>query len=267
MGLKSWGGALAILAAGLSIAGAEPFDVPVPGRTENDPLLLQGDFTPPRTANAPVLVCLHGLGSTRAEWQPLIDAARKKGWGAYAYDARGHGRSQSTLAGDTIAHDSRRDRTPAFWQAMPGDLIRVLDALEKQKNVAPKQRILVGASLGANVCLLGAGSSPAAGVIALSPGIEYAGLNVESAMAGLPAPALLVSAKTDLYAHASAERLLSLAGWPGFVRWTALDGGTARGDHGTQLFDGKMEERLLEWIASVTKTSQPRTTKSPAPKR
>ncbi|MBL0350007.1 MAG: alpha/beta fold hydrolase [Elusimicrobia bacterium] len=267
MGLKKWGCAALIWAAGVSLAGAEPFDVPVPGRAEKDPLLLQGDFTAPRTANAPVLVCLHGLGSTRAEWQPLIDAARKKGWGAYAYDARGHGRSQSTLAGDTIAYDSRRDRTPAFWNAMPGDLARVLEALEKQKNVTPRQRVLVGASLGANVCLLAAGSSPSAGAIALSPGIEYAGLNVEGVMAGLPVPALLVSARTDLYAHASAERLLSLAGRPGFVGWTALDRGTARGDHGTQLFDGKLEERLLDWIAGVTKTAQPRTTKSPTPKR
>jgi pimeloyl-ACP methyl ester carboxylesterase len=251
---------------------AEPFDVSVDGPYKNDPLILQGDFTPPTKTGLPVLICVHGLGSTRGEWAPLAAAAHTKGWGSYLVDLPGHGRSRTTLSGKTINHEDRNvGGNPAFWQDMPAQLGRITEVLESQKNVTAAQRVLVGASLGANICLLSTveSTAPVAGLVLLSPGLEYAGLRAGEAMGRLTRPVLLVSAATDLYAHASAEHLLSLAP-PGLARWTALPKGSPRGDHGAQLFDGALEKKILEWVGVVTHTETPQKPsfrRKPAPKR
>ncbi len=272
MSLKIFLGRGLALALFVVSAAAGPYDVSIETPEVDDPLILQGDWLPPRAPGLPVLIGLHGLGSSREEWRPLVEAAARRGWGAYIYDARGHGRSRATLSGQAMDHEEKRfGRNPAFWRAMPEDLRRVVANLETQKGVTAKQRVLTGASLGANACLLAAGNGvECAGLVLLSPGIEYAGLNVEDVMGRLAAPALIVSAKPDLYAHTSSERLLSLSARPGFVSWKALEKGTPRGAHGTQLFDGPLEEQILDWVAGAThqppvRRSAP--TSRPKPKR
>lgn len=242
---------------------AEPLDVAVDSDRANDPLILQGDFVPPQGAR-PVLICLHGLGSGRAEWDPLVQAARARGWGAYLFDLRGHGKSRTTLSGRAIHYEDRTvGGRPEFWQAMPEDLLRVAQVLETQKGVTPAQKIFVGASLGANIAVLAASTGNPAGLVLLSPGVDYAGLQTDAPMRSLKIPALIVTAATDLYAHASAERLIAQAP-PGLARWTALSQGTPRGDHGTQLFDGALEKKILDWVGDITHTAPPQ---KPSPLR
>lgn len=232
---------------------AEPFDVAVPGPAANDPLLLQGDYVAPTQESAPVLVCLHGLGSSREEWAPLRDRAHKRGWGTLAYDLRGHGRSRGTLAGSTVDHEAKQfGRNPAFWQLMPGDLDLVAARLIEKTKLARSRVTLVGASLGANICLIVASRDPGwARVALLSPGLDYAGLATEAPISVLQSPALLIAAKSDAYAFLSAEKLASLAP-QGRLTFLPLSRGTPRGDHGVQLFDGKLEEKLLDWIGGIS---------------
>lgn len=247
-------------ALGVGGAAAEPLDVAVPWTKSDDPLILQGAYLPPAQSSGPVLIALHGLGSSRDEWDPLIKAAQARGWGFFSYDARGHGASRATLSGQPVNHEERAvARRPDFWRGMTGDLARVVQVLETQRGVLPTQRILVGASLGANVCLVAAQEGvKSAGLVLLSPGMDYAGLQTETAMAAVDIPILLVSAKPDVYAHASADRLLGKAPTPGRAKWIALDAGTPRGAHGTQLFDKKLEIKILDWVGRMMKgTGQP----------
>jgi len=236
------------------VRSAEPFDVAVTGPQPTDALILQGDYTAPTSSSTPVLVLAHGLGSTRGEWAPLLQRAAKRGWGALAYDLRGHGRSRGTMAGRTVNYeDPQNGRSPAFWQNFPDDLEKVVAALEKKTGTARNRIVLVGASLGANTALNAAARLPGIrGVVLLSPGLDYAGLLTEGPMAALSTPALMIAAKPDLYAYTSCERLKSLVPTD-TLAWKPLSHGTPQGAHGVQLFDGQLEDRILDWVAGTAK--------------
>jgi pimeloyl-ACP methyl ester carboxylesterase len=258
---------LGVSALGTGIS-ATPLDLAIPwGTDEKDPLIVQGDYVAPAREGAPVLIALHGLGSDRSEWRSLAAAAQKRGWGVYLYDARGHGKSRATLTGKEVNHEDRAQRRPAFWFGMMDDLARAAQAVEG-RGVPPARQVWVGASLGANVCLLTASRGlPPGALVLMSPGLDYAGLEVDEIPARVAAPMMFVSAQPDTYAHISAERLLGQAE-PGRSKWIALEKGTARGAHGAQLFDGKLEEKILDWVGRAMKLPQPRSTgASPNPKR
>ena len=238
-------------------AAADPLDVAVPWTKPQDPLILQGEYFPPAASTGPVLIALHGLGSSRGEWTPLAKMARARGWGFFSYDARGHGASRATLSGQPVNHEERAvARRPEFWRSMTADLARVVQILETQHGVTPDRRFLMGASLGANVCLVASQEGvKSRGIVLLSPGMDYAGLQTEPAMAEVNIPVLLVSAKPDVYAHSSAERLLGKAPTPGRAKWIALESGTPQGAHGTQLFDKKLETKILDWVGRMLKAT------------
>jgi pimeloyl-ACP methyl ester carboxylesterase len=210
-----------------------------------DPVQLAGDYSAPSSPRKPFLVLLHGLGSSRGEWQPLVHLARARGWGTLAYDLRGHGESRTAASGRTVDYsDARFGRDAAFWRAFPDDLLRVMDDLQA-RGFPPGRLVLAGASLGANVCLLAAEQSEPAALVLMSPGMDYAGLRPEAAMTRVRAPVLLVASRPDSYAFSSAERLAELA--RGRAEFFALDRGGPRGPHGVQMFDGDLEKRILDW--------------------
>lgn len=243
---------LCVAVMGGRLWGSEPFDVAVRGFSAKDDLILQGDYTAPASTSSLVLVCLHGLGSNRGEWAPLLRQAAKRGWGSVAYDLRGHGNSRGTMAGNTVNfEDPENGRDPDFWKLFPSDLGEVLSALEKKAGTGPNQIVLAGASLGANVAVTFASQRPGLrGVVLLSPGLDYAGLQTEGPMMILETPALMVAAQPDRYAFMSGERLIALAP-KNLVTWWPLSKGTPHGAHGTQLFDGKLEIKILDWLANL----------------
>lgn len=246
--------AMFLVSLGGFVRGGEPFDVAVDSARPGDPLILQGEYTAPTSSGAPVLVMLHGLGSSRGEWAPLIQRTTKRGWGALAYDLRGHGRSRGTIGGRTVNFEEPANgRSPAFWQNFPNDLEKVAAALEKKTGTTRAKMILVGASLGANTALNAAVRLPGVGgVVLLSPGLDYAGILTEGPMAALSAPTLMIAAQPDLYAYTSCERLKSLVPTD-TLTWKPLAQGTPQGAHGVQLFDGKLEDKILDWIAGTAK--------------
>ncbi|MBI4396246.1 MAG: alpha/beta fold hydrolase [Elusimicrobia bacterium] len=270
-----------------SQAWAERFAIHVEDAVPGDSLILVGDYNSPQKSNAPVLILLHGLGSARGEWAALVRAAGRRGWGTLAYDARGHGESRSTAHGNSIDYQNPAyGRNPAFWRGMIGDLAKAAETLRLQKNVSPGRFVFVGASLGANVALNAAVNSPGpmavkgrqttpplargleprastaevdprakpgapAAVVALSPGMNYAGVGTENAARRWKGPLLLVAARPDAYAFQSVHTLKDIAAHPR-TQVFALEAAGPQGAHGTQLFDGKLEEEILDWIGRQT---------------
>ncbi|MBL8023410.1 MAG: alpha/beta fold hydrolase [Elusimicrobia bacterium] len=238
-----------LMAGGWAGIAAEPFDVAVEGPTSNDPIILQGTYTAPTAKGAPVLVTVHGLGSSREEWAPILQRTTDRGWGSLAFDLRGHGRSRGTISGKPVNfEDPDNGRNPAFWAHLPGDLERVVNALKKKNGITPQQIVLIGASVGANTVLDASARLPGTrALVLLSPGLNYAGILTEGPISSLTLPTLLIAAKPDLYAFTSAERLKMLAP-PSLLTWKPLSAGTPQGAHGVQLFDGKLEIQILDWI-------------------
>lgn len=246
--------AVLLVSAGLTVQAATPFDVAVNGPQPGDPLILQGDYTAAASSGAPVLVMLHGLGSSRGEWTPLVQRAVQRGWGTLAFDLRGHGHSRGTMAGRTVNfEDPQNGRTAAFWKQLPGDLEQVVATLEKKTGTPRERIVLVGASIGANTVLDAATRlNGLDALVLLSPGLDYAGILTEGPMSALATPTLMIAAQPDLYAYTSCQRLKTLAP-PGLLTWKPMEEGTRQGAHGVQLFDGKLEEKILDWIAGVSK--------------
>ncbi|HRY28537.1 MAG TPA: alpha/beta fold hydrolase [Elusimicrobiota bacterium] len=247
-----------VLALLLGLAGTTPAQGEIfrylTSSDGDDPVLIVGDFEPPQTDKAPFLILLHGLGSTRGEWAPLVAQAAGRGWGTFAYDARGHGASRLTRRGSTVDYrDPSFGQNPLFWRKMVSDLTDAVTALNEQKKLSKKRMILVGASLGANVSLnVAALQADIPAAVLLSPGMEYAGIAAEPAVKGLSRPALLLAAKPDAYAYSSVLRLLSSTGNNPNLRKMLLEQGGPQGAHGVQLFDGKLEKRILDWIRQQT---------------
>ncbi len=157
--------------------------------------------------------------------------------------------------------------SPAFWRAMLGDLLTVVENLERSKGIPARRVVPVGASVGANVALNAVAARRGAGlwngtaasrpdipaVVALSPGLNYAGIGTEAALSRWDRPALLVACRLDGYAFSSVERLARLAPAPSKIQSLLLETPGPQGAHGTQLFDGKLEDLILDWIKTVGK--------------
>ncbi len=234
---------------------AETFRTNAAGPHPQDPVQLIGAFHAPQKPDTPFLVMLHGLGSSSGEWEPLVKPAHERGWGTFHYDARGHGKSRTTLEGRNVSYNQEPyKKDPLFWQGMVEDLIRVSNTLRNNQSIPYHRQVFVGASLGANVVLLAADQNKdIAAVVLMSAGLDYVGLQTAESIQRWHRPALLIAAKPDRYAYKSHQVLLEKAYKPNLITSFTMYRAGPKGAHGTQLFDEKLEKRILNWIEKTIK--------------
>lgn len=189
-----------------------------------------------------MLVLLHGLGSTRAEWAPFEKILKAKGYGTLAYDARGHGDAQT-------ATFHYKNFTGEDFRKMADDLTRVVNGLLRRYKIPKKRIILAGASLGANVALNVAAKMPeVAGVMLLSPGLSYATVLTVRPMTDYAArirPIFLAAAPGDGYAFDSTMQLSRLSSEKS--RFVVGEGSA----HGVALVKGSMLDEILKWLSEI----------------
>jgi pimeloyl-ACP methyl ester carboxylesterase len=132
-------------------------------------------------------VFLHQLSSNRGEWAPFVDALRGK-YHLLAIDMRGHGESTTS---DQGALDWQ-EFAQADWEAVIGDLAAATQFLSG-KGVALAGTVIVGSSIGSTAALRFAGEHPdLAGVVLLSPGLKYKGVETVPAARRFGKPKLVV---------------------------------------------------------------------------
>lgn len=192
-----------------------------------------------------MLVLLHGLGSTRAEWEPLEKILKAKGYGTLAYDARGHGDAQTA----TLHY---KNFTGDDFRKMTDDLTRVVSNLVRRYKIPKKRIVLAGASLGANVALNVAAKMPeVAGVMLLSPGLSYATVETVKPIMDYAArnrPIFLAAAPGDGYAFDSTMQLSHLSS--GKSRFVVGEGSA----HGAALLKASMLDEILKWLSEIRDT-------------
>lgn len=201
----------------------------------DDGLALVGDYYAPSEENglAPAVLLLHMLGSNRSAYEPLIPALLEEGYAVLTMDMRGHG--------DTGGSQD--------WDAALTDVGTMLGWLREQEGVDAEQVAIIGASIGSNVALLGcAADDQCVTVVALSPGLDYRGVQPEMALLeGLAErSALLVASHNDGYSADSVTQMFSSA--TGFVEARLYPGGA----HGTQLFRNELDSishLIRAWLA------------------
>ncbi len=210
-------------------------------RHADDNTSLVADFYP-ASDEAPVvlLLLLHMLNSSRSAYQPLIPDLRDAGYTLLNIDMRGHG-------------DSGGAR---HWDATSADIQDWADWLHAEGHINEGGMVIIGGSIGANVALISCAETVLCrGAVALSPGLDYRGVQPESALVdGLSQrTALLVASHADSYSAQSIRMMFLNAKGDVTAR---LYPGRA---HGTRLFDSDYESvsaLILGWLdetfASVT---------------
>jgi pimeloyl-ACP methyl ester carboxylesterase len=196
-----------------------------------DGLTLVGEFYA-RENSAPAILLLHMLGGQRLDWVPLIPSLTDAGYNVLAVDMRGHGETGGA-----------RD-----WTAAERDVISWLDWLSDQPSVERARLGIIGASIGANLALIGcAYDERCVTVIALSPGLDYLGVRTDGAIPNLhDRSALLVAALDDFDSADSVKTLITLA--EGELGAQLYDGDR----HGTQLLtapDAPAIRLIANWMA------------------
>jgi len=229
--------------------GTARFDEKVRFSTPDGHVLV-GLYTPPRN-NKSIVILLHGLRSSKGEWHSLTGALVTDGYGVLAYDLRGHGESSKTKDKDgrpTGLYGFGQPGPGSDWQKMIDDLGRAILFLEKKKGIDRNKIYLMGASLGANVCLNYAGLTRSVqGLILLSPGENYMGIESEADIQSVQSlPVLIVTSPADHYAYESSLKLKKRN--PKIHLWTDVKAG-----HGVQMFDEKLLGRIISWLDNPNK--------------
>jgi alpha-beta hydrolase superfamily lysophospholipase len=210
----------------------------------SDLITIVGDYNAPDDAKKAVLL-LHMMPALRQSWAPLVSELNKEGFATLAIDLRGHGESVVTLS--PSKGDIRLDYktfTDAEHQASRLDVDAALNFL-KQKGFAEENISLLGASIGANLAIdaMARYANIAHGV-ALSPGLDYRGLQTESTMKALgpTQKTWIISSEGDKYSADSSVTLQQ------FQKNTSIVSITAGAEHGTNMF--AVEPKLIPNIAA-----------------
>ncbi len=178
--------------------------------------------------SAPAVLLIHMLGRTRADWDPFARELQTYGVAALALDLRGHGASSG----------------PPDWAKAPGDVRAAWDRLAAYPEVDRQATAVIGASIGANLALIvGANNPEVVTVIALSPGLDYRGVQPAGVLSNFGQRAVLfVASQDDAYAYDSVGQMVPRVPQGEAHYFTAAGHGT------DMLADASLETILLDWL-------------------
>ena len=198
----------------------------------------------PAGPNAPGLVLVHALGSTRQAWDRFAQKAQQVGYSVIAFDIRGHGQS-ITQNGSDIAYRTFRTKD---WLGAINDIDAARTFLINS-GADPKNTVIAGASIGANLALHYAVKFPdVPAIVMISPGLDYKGLTTRAKLVEFgERPVLLMTSTGDSYSAASCSTLKDIALGHCELREYA---GTA---HGTDLLDTSPTalEQIFVWLKPI----------------
>ncbi len=196
---------------------APPEPPPLPEAREvrvetDDGVVLVGDLRQGASRDAPLVILVHQLGSTRAEWEPLERwLADSPAMSTFAFDMRGHGASTTKAGGGEVQYGSFRQ---ADWERLGPDVRAVLTYLREHENLSPRHVALVGSSIGSSAAILAASEELSAeAIVALSPGRAYHGLDVITPLSSLgDRPILAVASRGEVASAETANDIARIAG-------------------------------------------------------
>lgn len=240
---------LASIAAGSGVTGQTVRTVRL---ITTDDVGILASYYPASRGPAPVVVLLHNLGRTRAQWDDFAPRLQREGIAVLAPDLRGHGESTARITAAGRQPLDVRAFKPSDFQDMLFDLEAAVDWLSEQPDIDGDKIAVVGSSLSANVALRYATiNEDLAALVLLSPGIVYRGVRADDAMKTLRKMSLLiVTSRYDAFAFESSKQLDRIrreAGPPRAAEELWVCGGNA---HGALLLSAvkNLPERLAGWL-------------------
>jgi alpha-beta hydrolase superfamily lysophospholipase len=135
----------------------------------------------------PTLIFLHMAGRDRHDYDYLALRANELGYSTLQIDMRGHGQNSSKHA----------SFGPSDWQKMLLD-VSAAKQFVKRQGLNSSRLVLVGASIGANLAATYAAQDKAViGLVMLSPGFDYHGIQPETSIKALKIPTFLAVSDDD----------------------------------------------------------------------
>lgn len=230
-------GLLIVILFALPITAQTQYTVDTYTLDAPDGQTLVGDLIVPihEETDPPIIITLHMLGGHRGAFEPIIPDLMDAGYVVLNLDMRGHG--------DTGGAQD--------WDLAMDDLSLWVTWLREQSVLGEQDLFIVGGSIGANVALIScADIADCDGAIALSPGLDYQGVEPESSVVeGLAdRPLLLVASHADLVSATAVTQMFT----------NTMGDVTARlytgGSHGTNLFRtdyDSISTLMLGWLHSA----------------
>jgi alpha-beta hydrolase superfamily lysophospholipase len=207
----------------------------------DDNVMLSGRFLRANSPLAPAVILIHSLGEKKESWDGFSDFVNKAGFFVLALDLRSHGESGG---GKHWLYFSDSQFT-----AMTLDVKAGVDFLRAQPGVNRDAVILVGSGVGGSLVLLYAVRDlRIAGVVILSPGIDYCGLSLLNPVNRYRGrPLLLLSGEEDVYSSYSVEQLKETVGESCDVVILPAAG------HGTRMLFTKegLSSNIIDWLLKV----------------
>ncbi|WP_119068708.1 alpha/beta hydrolase [Aggregatilinea lenta] len=198
----------------------------------SDGLVLQATFYNSPDPFAPLVIMLHQVGGSRADWEPLAQRLQAAGYAVLTLDLRGYGQTGGAVN----------------WSLAQSDVAAVIGLVQAMDDVDTSHLVLVGASIGANLALNAcADMSGCAAAVLLSPGLDYRGITTSDAMVRLGVrPTLIVASEGDDNNPADSLTLDGMA--QGDHQLVVLTGA----GHGTAMFnaDPALLEQIVQWIGA-----------------
>ena|SRR3989338_990390 len=169
--------------------------------TTSDDIEIHGLYT--NTGQTNIVLLFHMMPATKESWNDIIQPFLEIGYASIAIDLRGHG--QSTMNGRL----NYRQFTDEQHQASQEDIETAI-LFAKDQGFSEENMVLMGASIGANLAIQALQKHPSIpSAVALSPGLDYHGINIESIMDQLQThqKVLLVASDDDPYSLHSIKQL------------------------------------------------------------
>lgn len=189
-------------------------------------LYTPGDSSPPW----PGVMLLHMMWGDRSSWEDFAIQLADAGYVVFTVDMRGHGDTGGEVD----------------WELAGDDLQLLWNYLGERPEIDENYMAVAGASIGANLALVtGADNSNARTVVLLSPGLNYAGVEIRDHLLNYGEhPVLIVASQEDTYAADSSSRLQEIA--LGEARLVMYQGA----GHGLHMFEREPElaDLIIDWL-------------------
>jgi alpha-beta hydrolase superfamily lysophospholipase len=171
----------------------------------------------------------------RSSWEDFAIQLMDAGYAVLAVDMRGHGDTGGEVD----------------WDLAENDLQMVWSYLGAIPDIENDRMGLLGASIGANMALvIAADNSDAKTVVLLSPGLNYAGVEIrEPLLTYGERPLLIAASHEDTYAADSSQKLEEIA--LGENKLVLYQGA----GHGIHMFEREpgLSDLIIDWLDSYLK--------------
>ncbi len=197
-----------------------------------------------KSKEAPLIILIHMLNRSEEDWAVLTPHLLENGFNIVSFDMRGHGKSIK----DDKTWKSFND---ADFLKVVSDIAAIKSFLKDKNKVSLDKIYIVGASIGANLAVKVAQKDVnISGLVLLSPGISYRGVDIQSDMVfPRKIPILFLTSIGDEYSYNSTHKLVE--------KYKTSKKATnyelkifSSGEHGTALFQRypELKNAMSDWL-------------------